>query len=157
MHPTCNEYRQAYRQGVYIFLVNNFDVWFKMFCSLDSTHTYLVSRRRFPDCYVQLCHVHPQKCAQDEVMSQASHHSTDSTLLGRRQSTLVAWLSVRMTNALPFYHGRYAADQTGNTSSVGLAGRWLIGVSFSTNHSAKVKQNLCSLRLIWKNFHLRRK
>lgn len=66
---------------------------------------------------------HPQKCAQDEVMSQASHHSTDSTLLGRRQSTLVAWLSVRMTNALPFYHGRCAADQTGNTSSVGLAGR----------------------------------
>ena len=88
--------------------------------------------------------VHPQKCAQDEVMSQASHHSTDSTLLGRRQSTLVAWLSVRMTNALPFYHGRCAADQTGNTSSVGLAGRWLIDVSFSTNHSAKVKQNLCS-------------
>lgn len=56
-------------------------------------------------------------------MSQASHHSTDSKLLGRRQSTLIAWLSVRMTNALPFYHGRCAADQTGNTSTVGLAGR----------------------------------
>lgn len=93
-----------------------------MFCSLDSTHTYLVSRRRFPDCYVQLCYVHPQKCAQDEVMSQASHHSTDSTLLGRRQSTLIARLSVRMTNALLFYHGKCAADQTGNTSSIGLAG-----------------------------------
>ena len=123
MHPTCNENRQAYRQGVYIFLGNNFDVWFKMFCSLDSTHTYLVCSRRFPDCYVQLCYVHPQKCAQDEVMSQASHHSTDSTLLGRRHSTLIARLSVRMTNALLFYHGRCAADQTGNTSSIGLAGR----------------------------------
>lgn len=123
MHPTCNENRQAYRQGVYIFLGNNFDVWFKMFCGLDSTHTYLVCRRRFPDCYVQLCYVHPQKCAQDEVLSQASHHSTDSTLLGRRQSTLIARLSVRMTNALLFYHGKCAADQTGNTSSIGLAGR----------------------------------
>ena len=76
MHPTCNENRQACRQGVYNLLVNNFDIWFKILCRLDSTYTYLVCRRRFPDCYVQLCYVHPQKCAQDEVMSQASHYST---------------------------------------------------------------------------------
>ena len=116
MHPTCNENRQAYRQGVYNLLVNNCDV-FKLW-------TLRILTWFVGGFLTVMCNdTHPQKCAQDEVMSQASHHSTDSKLLGRRQSTLITWLSVRMTNALPFYHGRCAADQTGNTSSVGLAGR----------------------------------